>query len=68
MHASFCIFNFAFCIAREEANIALGWIKITTLATVLVWMSAADAWGETARYNVDPDHSTIGFSVDDMRI
>jgi polyisoprenoid-binding protein YceI len=45
---------------------ALGWIKITTLATVLVWISVAGARGETARYDVDPDHSTIGFSVDHM--
>jgi polyisoprenoid-binding protein YceI len=45
---------------------ALGWIKITTLATVLVWISVAGARAETARYDVDPDHSTIGFSVDHM--
>jgi polyisoprenoid-binding protein YceI len=45
---------------------ALGWIKITTLTTVLVWISVAGARAETARYDVDPDHSTIGFSVDHM--
>jgi polyisoprenoid-binding protein YceI len=45
---------------------ALGWIKITTLATALVWMSVGDVSAETARYDVDPDHSTIGFSVDHM--
>lgn len=44
----------------------LGLIRTTVSAMVLVWMSVAEARAETARYDVDPDHSTIGFSVDHM--
>jgi polyisoprenoid-binding protein YceI len=33
---------------------------------ICVWMSVTDVNAETARYDVDPDHSTIGFSVDHM--
>ncbi len=45
---------------------ALGWFNTTVLAMVLVWMSAGGVRAETARYDVDPEHSTIGFSEDHM--
>lgn len=44
----------------------LGRYNAIVLALVLVWVSVIDVSAETARYDVDPDHSTIGFSVDHM--
>lgn len=45
---------------------AVAWVKTTVLALLLVWASVTRVAAETARYDVDPDHSTIGFSVDHM--
>jgi len=44
----------------------IGWFRATAVVLVSVWVTAASARAETARYDVDPDHSTIGFSVDHM--
>ena len=44
----------------------LGRFNAIVLALVLVGVSVIDVSAETARYDVDPDHSTIGFSVDHM--
>jgi polyisoprenoid-binding protein YceI len=44
----------------------IGWFKATAVVLVSVWVSAASARAEMARYDVDPEHSNIGFSVDHM--
>ena len=44
----------------------LGRFNAIVLALVLVGVTVIDVSAETARYDVDPDHSTIGFSVDHM--
>lgn len=44
----------------------LGRFNAIVLALVLVGVPVIDVSAETARYDVDPDHSTIGFSVDHM--
>ena len=44
----------------------LGRYNAIVLALILVWVSVIDVSAETAHYDVDPDHSTIGFSVDHM--
>lgn len=39
---------------------------VTAVGFTLIVGTVQPASGETARYDVDPDHSTIGFSVDHM--
>ncbi|MDQ6735384.1 MAG: YceI family protein, partial [Nitrospirota bacterium] len=40
--------------------------KVTAMAMLWVVMSAVGVRAEMARYDVDPEHSNIGFSVDHM--